>query len=255
MLCHEYQNKLADLLDGTLSPALREAFLAHARNCTQCAAELQAYRTLISEANALPRLAAPDHLWHGIEAALDAPARKQTATARRARRLIPHGPLLKLAAAAAIFALGLWFGRMPFGGAPPGVHSPALNEFTQLNSRAAAYLEKSRVLLLGIINLDEMPGTVFDLRPERHVSRQLLREATSLRAELPAVGGADLKQLFADLEVILLEIANLEQQTDFESIELLRAGVAQKDLLLKINLSQLRERLVVPPDENSQNTL
>jgi hypothetical protein len=49
-----------------------------------------------------------------------------------------------------------------------------------------------------------------------------------------------LEKLVGDLELILMQIANLEEKEDLPEIELVKDGVDRKGLLLKINLEQMR---------------
>ena len=50
----------------------------------------------------------------------------------------------------------------------------------------------------------------------------------------------DLRALIDDLEVILLQIANLEAEHDVPAIELVRSGVDRRGILLKIQVEQMR---------------
>ena len=59
--------------------------------------------------------------------------------------------------------------------------------------------------------------------------------------ELTAGKNERLRRLVAELELVLLEIANLEAESDFEHVDLLKSGIEQTDLLFKINLSGLNE--------------
>ena len=56
------------------------------------------------------------------------------------------------------------------------------------------------------------------------------------------------KQLVEELELILLEIANLEEEQDIENIELIKSGIDRKALLLKIYLHDLN------PEQNRKST-
>ena len=44
-----------------------------------------------------------------------------------------------------------------------------------------------------------------------------------------------------DLEVILLEIANLETEYDLPTIEMVKSGVDRRGVLLKINIEEMRK--------------
>jgi hypothetical protein len=48
-------------------------------------------------------------------------------------------------------------------------------------------------------------------------------------------------QLMNQLELILLQIANLEAEHDLSAVELVRDGIARDGLLLKINIAGLAQ--------------
>jgi hypothetical protein len=54
---------------------------------------------------------------------------------------------------------------------------------------------------------------------------------------LKGPGQRRLRELVADLETVLLQIANLESGNDLEAVEFVKQGVENRGLLLKINLS------------------
>jgi hypothetical protein len=70
-------------------------------------------------------------------------------------------------------------------------------------------------------------------------------EAAALKKEL---GGADrrLERLLSDLEIILIQIANLEPDAGGSAIEVIRAGVEDGDILFKIRLNEARR----PPEKS-----
>jgi hypothetical protein len=103
VLCDEFAERLADLLEREIDETTRAALEAHALSCGECGALLADLRTLRIDASNLPTLV-PDHdLWPGIAERIDAPviplhlaAMKAVRTTRRWRR---YGGL---AAAAAV---------------------------------------------------------------------------------------------------------------------------------------------------------
>ena len=65
-------------------------------------------------------------------------------------------------------------------------------------------------------------------------------EAATLKEELDDPRQRRLRELVSDLELILMQIANLEADGDMGAVEFIRSSVNEKDVLLKINLEQLR---------------
>ena len=109
-----------------------------------------------------------------------------------------------------------------------------------LEARADRYLERSKVLLLGLVNME--PGQesrLLNLEREREVAHELIEESGALKAELSDANQRLLRALIDDLEVILLQIANLEAQYDHSAIEMVQRGVDRRAILLKINVTEM----------------
>jgi hypothetical protein len=108
--------------------------------------------------------------------------------------------------------------------------------------RAEQWLERSKILLLGVVNEDLSGEVRPDFSHQRQVSRHLLTEARALNRELDPAANRQMLQLINQLELILLQIANLEAEHDLSAIELVREGVARNGLLLKINITELAQQ-------------
>jgi len=72
-------------------------------------------------------------------------------------------------------------------------------------------------------------------------SRELVQEASWLKGELSGGHHRRLQELISDLEVILLQIANLEEESDISAIELMQDGVKSRGILFKIHLAQFKD--------------
>jgi hypothetical protein len=107
--------------------------------------------------------------------------------------------------------------------------------------RAEAYLQRSKVLLLALANFD--PATdnaaTLNLPTQRHISESLVQEAVYLKSELRDPAELRLRELVDDLEVTLLQIANLENEHDLAALEMVQSSVTNQALLFRIDLSQL----------------
>ncbi|HMA54674.1 MAG TPA: hypothetical protein VKT17_09435, partial [Acidobacteriota bacterium] len=119
--------------------------------------------------------------------------------------------------------------------------TPAAVEAAPLAVRTSRYLKRSRMLLLAVVNADPQDGDPFrlNLPLQKRTSEELLREAVVLKA---GFRGSDrrLERLVSDLELILLQIANLSTDSDASDIEVIKAGVEDRDIFFKINLSEIR---------------
>ncbi len=97
MNCTDWKDKLPDLVDGMLAPAVARALETHLAACPACRAELESLRALRAATKNLARELAPSRdLWPEIEKEISAP---------KIERVFFSSPLLwKLAAALALLA-------------------------------------------------------------------------------------------------------------------------------------------------------
>lgn len=107
---------------------------------------------------------------------------------------------------------------------------------TQVNS----YLEKAGLLLLEVKNgaTEADEEALADLS---RTSQSLLEDTIILKKSLKAQNGAHLLGAVEQLEVLLLEIANLNNDIDRDEIDYLKATIAQDDWLIKIEIYQREE--------------
>ena len=118
-------------------------------------------------------------------------------------------------------------------------------------SQTQRYLDRSSVLLMGLVNFDaETDGTtVLNLDHKREIAGSLVQDAAIIKASLDGNQDAQLRMLIEELEKILLQIANLEAQQDLPGIEMIQAGIEGRALLLKINLESMKITDQVPRKE------
>ena len=107
-----------------------------------------------------------------------------------------------------------------------------------LDARALAYLDKTKNLLLGVVNAEEEQPA--QLARTQEMSRKLVRQSRYLQAALTEPDQQQMKRLILELEVILLQLANVETAPGTPAVELVRQGVDKKSILLKINLEEMR---------------
>lgn len=110
------------------------------------------------------------------------------------------------------------------------------------DERAMCYVEKSQLLLVALVNNDSNDPDAFagGFGEQRRRSAQLVAQAAAIKDDLDDPRQRRLLALVTELEKILLQISNLESDEDIESVEFIRSRVNDHDVLLKINLEQLR---------------
>ena len=108
-------------------------------------------------------------------------------------------------------------------------------------AQAGDFIERSKVLLLGLVNFDPAveDAYAFDLGGKKAASRILAAEAPAIREGLNGPGQRRLRELVGDLEVIMMQIANLEAGQDVDGIELVRQGIDSRGIFLKIDLDRM----------------
>lgn len=155
----------------------------------------------------------------------------------------------QLGFAVVLLTVGIGLGRALFqpetGTTPLAQQATPAEGFQQaaaVQARAQRYMDRSKVLLLGLVNHD--PATesteLLNLPRRQALARTLVDEAAVLKSDLTATEQQRLHDLIHDLEVILLQLANLEASADVPAIELVKQGVDQKAIFLKIDLEALR---------------
>jgi len=123
----------------------------------------------------------------------------------------------------------------------PDNGTPAPSQAQVASARAMRYVDKSQMLLLALVNTDpDEDGSAAGLETQRERSQALLEEAPTIRESLNDPKQRRLRELVGELEKILREIANLEEQDDVEAVEVIRGSVNRNDVMLKINLEQMR---------------
>jgi hypothetical protein len=260
------RESMYEYLRGELPPADEERIRVHVGSCKECSnrfAELEEILGAMSVSRQRPSDARSDLYWQHfsekVERRIEAESGRRMESSFVSRlldALLEHkkpfgvGFASALSLVALAFAAwSLWFNPASTNVAHeevPGLRpqtGPLMNvERTSLERRADDYLERSKVLLIGLINAD--PGEMTDSSPlmkrQREVSRSLLHESTELSSALNDPSQRQLKELVSDLGLILMQIANLESDHAVQGVQIVRSGVEQNGILFKINLEEIQ---------------
>ena len=268
---HITKDRMAEALYGELGPAEKESFDRHLRDCPDCASE---YAALEATLRIMDKRERPDpgpEFWNGYWGRLSKRMLWESIEEGRspslaARLFRPFARLprwsLQAAAAAALLLLGILVGSrlIPRPEGPRAVAAgpaAATSAPSSAVAQAGSFIERSKVLLLGLVNYD--PATqdpyALDLDGKKAVSRTLAAEAPALRGALKGPGQRRLRELVADLEIILMQIANLEAGQDLDGVDLIKQGVDRKGIFLKIDLDRMGREArgpAAPPAETAR---
>lgn len=241
--------------------ACQKHFLGlHLKDCEKCNSEYTEMTSTLEIMNKRIRPEPSQTFWDGFgnQVAQRAEEEKVFDEKREPRKhTFIHGlsfaPRWAFQATAAVFLViaGIFIGRTVF--------SPSVSEIQyaqqparvisqpqsglELISRTHNYIERSELILLAIINFDPQTEDPYALNIpyQKQVSKELVQEASFLKKGLADSDQRRLQSLITDLEVILLQIANLESGHDLEAIEFVKDGVESRGILLKIHLTDIHQ--------------
>ena len=110
----------------------------------------------------------------------------------------------------------------------------------------ALHFERAETLLRAFRNVRLTdPDSASEVAYERKRARQLVYQNMMLRREADDSGDVEIASLLENLEPILLDIANLPDQPDQDSVRVIRERVERKNIvaLLQINSTALARAL------------
>jgi hypothetical protein len=247
--CRTSKDRMIDALYGELGPTEKERFDEHLRSCPDCAS---AYSALEATLRVMDQRERPDPgpaFWDGYwdrlsrrrvwEEAGEAPRTSLGTRLVRALSGIPRWSY-QAAGAVGLLLVGILIGSRLI--TPPApVPTAAVSAPSGAVVQAANYIERSKVLLLGLVNYDAATedAYAFDLGRKKTMSRELAAEAPAIRGALNERGQKRLRDLVSDLEIIMMQIANLGSGQDVEGVELIKQGVDRRGIFLKIDLDRM----------------
>ena len=272
--CRKYRDIFIDALYNGLSPEKKQDFDTHLKTCPECATAFSGLGMTLGVMDQRQRSEPDPVFWSGYWDRLVPRLEEKEKTTkfipglwRRLTQIIILQPnwAIGTAAAVGLLLIGVFIGKLVFspidsGQQISGSFADASSEdakMVSLESRTGQYLRRSKVLLLGLINFDSETEDSYalDLTHQKEISQELVHEASFLKNELQNSARMQLLQLITDLEVILLQIANLESEHDLSAIEMVKSGVDSRGVLLKINLQEMRQvKDTIRPTEDSNKS-
>ncbi len=110
----------------------------------------------------------------------------------------------------------------------------------------AMHFEKTETLLVAFRNVRlNGPGSATEVEYERKRAKQLVYQNMMLRREADAAGDVQISSLLESLEPILIDIANLPNHPNEDSVRVIRERVERKNIvpLLRVNSTALARAL------------
>lgn len=244
MTCDDCRDLMVEALYAELDAATAKTFHDHIASCPACGPEYLGMRQTLSVMHGRLR-PEPDarflpDFWNNLRSRLSVPEMRRPVWRPAAVPAWAYG-----IAAVLLIAVGVYLGRTlfmerPLPESPPAIAALPEAPADSAETAALAYLGRTKNLLLDFVNRGEGHKAGIDLARRQEVSRQLLRQSTVLTAALDKPDQQLLRQLLLDLEIVLLQLANLEVKPGVPAVELVQAGVDRKSILLKINLEEMR---------------
>jgi hypothetical protein len=262
----EIKTNLYEYHRGELPDQQRKEIESHLYACSQCNAELEAIResTRILDGNLKRPSGHRNELYWQLftekverRIALDSEGGTEVSTIRRildafVEHRKPFGIGFASALMLVMMAFGIWSlwlrnqvsETFPLEqSAQQGVtlESHAAQKIA-LDLRAQDYLEQSKVLLIGLMNTntEALSSSGPFLEREQEISRKLVSESGDLTSKLKDPSQRRVKELISDLQLILIQIANLGTHHELPGVEIIKGGIEHNDILFKINLEEIQ---------------
>ena len=278
--CQKCRQLFTEALSGSLDNSGRNTFEAHLGQCDLCREEYGELKATLLEMKERKRREPDPAFWEGYWERLESRMHREKVLyqTRPSGQRRPSWDWLRFrvpswafqaGAAVLLVAVGILIGRMWLLPPSEGVQTAALaGEASkplsmELASRTQNYVQRSKLVLMAIVNFDresEDPYTL-DLPYKQQLSRELVQEADWLKQGLSDARERRLQELVADLEDILLQIANLEAAGEMDTIELVQTGVQSRGLFLKMHLAEVNRpwddlgaRTETPPNTDKTKT-
>ena len=257
--CRKMKSLFLESLYGELDMDRKEFLKRHLAGCRECSKEYekmaQTLRTMSKKTTPDPGQEFWDGYWDKLELRMKGDGLFEPSASGAQKRIgIRFGSFPRwaygAAGAVAILAMGILMGRLFFSRSviinrPVPTSTPSVlpaSSAADLTLRTSRYFERSKVILLALVNFDPEKQDVYGLNlpRQKEVSNELVKEASALKSDLKNAKERQLEKLVGDLEVILMQIANLKSESDLPTVEIIKAGVENKDVLFKISLNEMR---------------
>ncbi len=243
--CKYFQQLLVEDFYNEINSQDKSKLDKHLETCEDCKSQLAQIQSTLNGMNQYNRSQPSEEFWDNYWINLESKLEQKPSWIDKLISRIQFKPswIYGIATAGAFLIIGIFIGKSFF--TPPQSDTFATTELSQKNIRTVAnaehYLQRSKVLLLGIVNMDVDPKSEYkpSISKQREISRELIQQTALLKDDLKETNQKILLELISELEVILLQIANLEKEYDHDAVEIIQKGLERKGMLIKINLGEI----------------
>jgi hypothetical protein len=245
---------MVDALYHELNPRRQKLFDQHVASCEDCSAEFQqlSWTLKIMDRRETP-VEQPDY-WQNYWARLSERLPEKTPStfwpdwrSWFPPVALPGRPaLIPLVAALLLVATGIFIGRTTLLRSPGSgaavqatVFDPSLiADFREL---ASSYLERSKMVLLGLDNFDPRMDdpAALNISHHRDISQELLRQGRRLRNHEVIAADPRLQILIEEIERVLLQVANGSTENPMWTVRMAQEGIDKNSILLRITLIEI----------------
>ena len=241
--CEQINEMIVEALYGELDDKQTAKLKNHLRSCPDCARLYKQTAETMRVMDARETSERDESFWtdysQRLAARLDAQESESRQSIRQGRFFQHIG--MRFGAIAALVLVGIFLGKLIWTEEHQSEPAPQPPQTNTVEERTQAYLEKSKVLLLALDNFDPQTddAATLNLQSQRRISESLVQEAAFLKPALADPAETHLRELVDDLEIILLQIANLEDEHDLEAVQMVQKGVDTQAVLFRIDLSKI----------------
>lgn len=254
--CRKFQKQFINVFYDELNKNKKTLFENHLKKCPQCTEKYSHMESILKQMTAYSRPEPGtefwDNYWNKLASRLEAEKTARFSLTSWCKQLIDSVSWQTIrvyrvpVTAAAILLIGIFIGKTFFTGSGVPLDrshtktTPSIKN-SAVEQRAEHYLERAKLVLLGIVNYDPTKENGYkpDFSHHKQISSELITEAARLKHNLKSPKQLRLRQLISDLEVILIQIANLETEYDLEDVELIQSSAERKAILFKINIGEI----------------
>lgn len=243
-----------------ISPKEKKALQKHLETCPRCAKEFDRLQKTFQIMDKRERKNPGSEYWETFdqklnqrldkESKIKIPSSKAFFPKISVRRLVPQ-----LAAGAALLILGIFLGRyIWFHGTStiPGkkLSPPPLFD-TSSSLNISQSFEKIQMVLMSIMNFNPETEDVYalDLVDQQVLFEQMASFTREIQNSSLASEDNRIYKLASDLEIILRQMANLENPQDSQNIKMIQSALMQKDILFRLRLFNIRHQRMASPGQ------